>query len=118
MGFTEVAVAVATTIQIVCVPPKKLAKEHEVQNLSITVREKKRLDIEVEYLTYGTLYGVKPYQELVDEVIHLPTPHGMKTSEFQLKTESDEWFLYEYTVEGNVIIKPIRCEYREVPASE
>jgi hypothetical protein len=117
MAFTEIATAAAMTLQLFCVPPKKVP-DLEVQRLTITVREKKRLDIEVEYLTYGTLYGVKDYQEFVDEVINLPTPHGMKLSAFQLKSELDDWYLYEYRVDGNVIVKPIKCEYREVKASE
>lgn len=118
MAFTEIAVATAMTLQLFCVPPKKAKNDLEVQKLSVTVRDKKRLDIEVEYLTYGTLYGVKDYQEFLDEAINLPTPFGMKGSSFQLKSELDDWFLYEYTVDGNVIVKSIRCEYREVSAFE
>ncbi|MES2768055.1 MAG: hypothetical protein V4596_02830 [Bdellovibrionota bacterium] len=117
MAFTEIATAAAMTLQLFCVPPKK-APDLEIQKLEITVREKKRLDIEVEYLTHGTLYGVKDYQEFIDEAINLPTPHGMKGSTYQIRSELDDWYLYQYTVDGNVIVKSIKCEYREVSALE
>lgn len=114
MGLTEVAVATTAVIQLFCVAPKRTANTSEVQSLRINLIQEKELDIEVGYLNYGTIYGVKNYGEYQAEEINLPLPHGVKGISFQIKTQLDDWFVYESDNDGNITVKPLKCEYREV----